>query len=60
MYKGFPGGPGVKNPANAREMSSIPGLGIFHMPGSNQAHAPQLLNPHVATTEAHMPRVCAL
>lgn len=45
MYKGFPGGPGVKNPTNAREMSSVPGLGIFHMLQNNETRAPQLLNP---------------
>ena len=26
MSKGFPGGPGVKNPASAGETSSLPGL----------------------------------
>ena len=32
----FPGGPVVKNlPANARDMGSIPGLEIFHMPWGN-------------------------
>ena len=28
------------------------------MPRSNEACVPQLLSPHVATTEAHLPRVC--
>ena len=33
---GFPGGPVVKNPpANAGDMSWIPGLGRSHMPRSN-------------------------
>ena len=35
----------VKNlPANAGDMGSIPGVGRFHMPWSNQVHASQLLN----------------
>ena len=34
-HAGFPGGPVVKNlPCNARDTSSIPGLGRYHMPGS--------------------------
>ena len=34
----FPGSSVVKNlPANAREMGSIPDLGRFHMPWSNEA-----------------------
>ena len=33
---GFPGGSVVKNPpANAGDMDSIPGPGIFHVPRSN-------------------------
>ena len=33
---GFPGGAVVENlPANAGDMGSSPGLGRFHMPGSN-------------------------
>ena len=41
----FPGGPVVKNlPVNAGDMSSVPGLGRFHMPWSNYAHEPQLLS----------------
>ena len=35
-FKGFPGGSVVKNmPANAGDMSSIPGLGRSHMLWSN-------------------------
>ena len=35
-----------KNPhASAGDMGSTPGLGRSHMPWSNQAHAPQLLQP---------------
>ena len=58
----------VKNPpANAGDMGSIHGLGRSHMSRSNEARAPQplslgsrvqepqLLSPHVATTEAGMP-----
>ena len=42
----FPGGAVVKNPpANAGDMGSSPGPGRSHMPRSNKAHAPQLLNP---------------
>ena len=42
----FPGGPMVKNaPTNAADMSSIPGLGRFHIPWGNKADAPQLLSP---------------
>ena len=42
----FPGGPVVKNePCNAEDTGSIPGLGRFHIPGSNYAHRSQLLNP---------------
>ena len=36
MTLDFPGGTVVKNlPANARDMGSIPGPGISHMPQSN-------------------------
>jgi len=39
----FPGGPVVKNPpANAADMSLIPGLGRFHLPLGNEACAPLL------------------
>ena len=51
VYRGFPGGPVVKNPhCNTRVMGSIPGLGRFHMPQSKEAHAPQLLSPRDETT----------
>ena len=34
--KGFPGGSVVKNlPANAGDIDSTPGSGIYHMPGDN-------------------------
>ena len=42
---GFPGGSVVKNPpANAEDTGPIPGLGRSHVPWSNYAHEPQLLN----------------
>ena len=42
---GFPGGSVVKKqPANAEDMSSIPGPGRSHLSWSNEAHAPQLLS----------------
>ena len=50
----------TNSPTNAGDMGSIPGLERFHMPGSKQAPAPQLLNPHAASTEACMPRVSVL
>ena len=69
---GFPGGTVVKNPpANAGDMGSSPGPGRSHMPRSNEARAPQLLNlrstaherklpsPRAATTEARAPRARA-
>ena len=41
----WPDGPVVEDlPANARDTSSIPGLGRFHMPQGNEACVPQLLN----------------
>ena len=62
----------VKNlPANAGDVGSIPGPGRSHMPWSNKArappllslhsraHAPQLLSPRAATTEAGTPRARA-
>ena len=50
---GFPGSPVVKNlPASAADMGSVPGLGRFHVPQSNWAHVPQLL-------EIVCPRACA-
>ena len=45
MFRGFPGGTGVKNlPANAGNMGSSPGPGRSHMLQSNKARAPQLLS----------------
>ena len=45
---GFPGGAVVENlPANAGDTGSSPGLGRSHMPRSNWAHEPQLLNLRV-------------
>ena len=42
---GFPGGAVVKKPpANAGDTGSSPGPGRSHMPWSNKARAPQLLN----------------
>ena len=42
---GFPGGTEVKNlPANAGNRGLSPGPGRSHMPGSNEACAPQLLS----------------
>ena len=51
VYRGFPGGPVVKNPhCSTRDIGSIPGLGRFHMPLSKEARAPQLLSPCDETT----------
>ena len=60
-HQDFPGGPAVKNlSAKARDTGLIPGPGRFHIPQSNKASAPQLLNPHTTTTEAHAPyRLCS-
>ena len=67
MVSDFPGGTVIKNtPANAGDTGLVPGPGRPHMPRSNKARAPQLLNLHsracepqllspcAATTEAHM------
>ena len=44
--RGFPGGAAVGNPpANAGDTGSSPGLEGSHMPRSNWAHAPWLLEP---------------
>ena len=64
--QGFPGGSVVESlPANAGDMSSIPGPGGSHTQRSNWAHAsqlwslcsrarePQLLSPSATTPEAH-------
>ena len=41
----FPGGAAVKNPpANVGDTGSSPGPGRSHVPGSNEAHVPQLLS----------------
>ena len=46
LRRDFPGGPVFKElPANARNAGSILGPGRLHMPGSNEACAPQLLKP---------------
>ena len=51
----------VKNlPANAGDTGSSPGPGRSHMPQSNKVHVPQLLSPRATTTEARVPRACAL
>ena len=43
--QGFPGGLVVKNlPANAGDLSLIPGLGRSHVPESTQACVPRLLS----------------
>ena len=43
FFLGFPYGPVVRIlPANARDMGSIPGPGIFHMPWHNQAPVPHI------------------
>ena len=62
----------VKNPpANVGDTGLSPGPGRSHMPRSNyarvpqllslcsRAREPQLLSPHAATTEAHVPRAHA-
>jgi len=52
----FHGGSVVKNPlANAGDTGWISGPGRTHTLRSNSAHAPQLLSPCAATTEAGMP-----
>ena len=71
--RAFSGSPVVeKAPCNAGDMGSIPDLGRSHMLWGNKAQAPQLLglcsrawepqllSPHVTTTEAHTPRTHAL
>ena len=46
--RGFPGGAVVENlPANAGDTGSSPGLGRSHVPRSNWAREPQLLNLRV-------------
>ena len=56
----FPGGTVDKSlSANAGDTGSIPDLGRFRMPWSNQARLPQLLSPRAASTETHAPGPCA-
>ena len=45
---------------SAKDKGSIPGPERFHMPWSNKVHVPQPLGPQARTTEACMPRPCAL
>ena len=48
LYWGFPGGAVVESlPASAGDTGSSPGLGGSHMPRSNWAREPQLLNLRV-------------
>ena len=55
-FKGFPGGPVVKNlPANTGDTGSIPDPGRSHVLQSNEAHMPQVLSPCAATTQVHVP-----
>ena len=57
----FPGGPVVKNlPANAGDTGLIPDLGRSHMPRSNQAHAPQLLNLYFRAWEPQLLKAALL
>ena len=61
VVKGFPDGTVVKNPpANTGDTGSSSGPGRSHMLRSNWAREPQLLSPRDTTTEAHVPRACAL
>lgn len=68
IFGGFPGGAVVKDlPCSSRDTDPTPGPGRPRMPGADQAQAPQLLSlysgarepqllrPHVATTEARVP-----
>ena len=69
VLEGFPGGLMAKNPpCNARDISSIPGLGRPHVLRATKRMS-QLLNPnsratamgpHVTTTEARAPRAQTL
>ena len=70
-FQGFPGGSMVKKPsANAGDMGSTHDSERSHMLQSKLTHVPllnlcsrawklQLLSPHVATTEALVPKACA-
>ena len=42
-------------PVNRGDTGLIPGVGRFHIPWSNGAYVPQLLNPCAATAEAQRP-----
>ena len=56
----FPSGAVDKNPpANAGHTGSIPGVGRFHTPKSNEVGVSQLLSQCGATTEACVPRAWA-
>ena len=55
LILGFPGGPVIKHlPASTRDTGSIHGPGRFHMPRSNSARVPQLLN---LRSRAHKPQL---
>ena len=62
---GFPGGSVVRNPpANAGDMSAIPGPGRPYLPWSSKAHVPQLLILCAGAWEPQLlkpvhPRACA-
>ena len=52
----FPGSTVDKNPpVNAGDTGSTPRPGGFHMLQTNEAHTPQLLSLHAATTETWPP-----
>ena len=55
----FPSGPGLKNLAcNARDTSSIPGLGKSHMPQSNSICVPQLLSMRSRAHALQLEKAC--
>ena len=47
-------------PANAGDMSLVPGPGRFHVPQSNKVHETKLPSPCAAATEARVPRALAV
>ena len=57
MFQEFPGGSVVKNPLI--NLDSSPDSGRSQCHGAMQPVGPQLVAPHAATTEAHVPRACA-
>ena len=73
FFEDFPGGPVVKNlPANSRNMGSVPNPGTININKTPQlslcaiaiepvlrVREPKVLSPHVATTEARVPRARA-